>query len=563
MRHLFRFLTKSLYAQWWRLLLVLGTLILFILIPLRLGNDEYFDENREPKRVYCAPLFEENLYSTRSYELNTTETLMTNQDVEEYESFLPIILKGPIADQNTFYVAQDGDDVSGNGSRTMPWGTISYALEQVPDQSLILVQPGTYTGKISYNRLAEAGITLRSEVPYLANLENDGRVFEIFYGRGLIVEGFKISHIGPSVEELYLIQIQDADEEHLAGSNIILRNNIIHDSFNNDLIKVNHNASHVLIEGNIFYNQGGPEVDNHLDINSVDYVTVQDNIFFNDFMGSGRVDDNLGGHFIVVKDSNGDSDGHIGSNEITIRRNIFLNWQGEDGNSFIGLGDGANTEYYQAMNVLIENNLMIGNSPDKIHTTLKLISSKGITFRNNTVTGNLPANTYAIRTCIANQDYVNTEIHLFNNIWSDPSGTMGADSPWGNNDFSISPSGTILSFILGTNLYWNGNNPVPADHEDMINYLSDINPILSDPMLPQIPSNILLPRFDPNTGLIGGQFLSIRDAFIYLVQTYAFPASNSPVINHADPGNSPIDDILGFPRENGGPPDIGAVEIQN
>ena len=37
---------------------------------------------------------------------------------------------------------------------------------------------------------------------------------------------------------------------------------------------------------NVFYNQSGS--DEHIDINSVTDVLVQDNVFFNDFAGSGR-----------------------------------------------------------------------------------------------------------------------------------------------------------------------------------------------------------------------------------------------------------------------------------
>lgn len=40
------------------------------------------------------------------------------------------------------------------------------------------------------------------------------------------------------------------------GERITLRNNIIHDSYNNDLLKIVSGARHIFIEGNIFYNQG-------------------------------------------------------------------------------------------------------------------------------------------------------------------------------------------------------------------------------------------------------------------------------------------------------------------
>ena len=43
--------------------------------------------------------------------------------------------------------------------------------------------------------------------------------------------------------------------------------------------EVNNGAEDALIEGNLFFNQSGS--DEHIDINSVVGVTVQDNIFIN------------------------------------------------------------------------------------------------------------------------------------------------------------------------------------------------------------------------------------------------------------------------------------------
>ena len=63
------------------------------------------------------------------------------------------------------------------------------------------------------------------------------------------------------------------------AENIVLRNNIIHDSYNNDLLKIYNGCKDVLIENNIFYNQGDSE--EHIDVNSVVDVTIQGNIFFN------------------------------------------------------------------------------------------------------------------------------------------------------------------------------------------------------------------------------------------------------------------------------------------
>jgi hypothetical protein len=551
------------------LIFAIGILVLLSIWPGTLESTAAYDMDNPPvSRDYNPPVSRD--FSARSLQQtsihaasNRVSSLPIAQaptGPQESKVFFPVFISPGGGSPETFYVATDGDDLGGDGSEADPWGTINYALEQVPDGALILVKPGTYTGMITYERMVEQGITLRSEVPYLAHLQNNAHVVQIYHGNLLSIEGFDISHIGPGADR-YIIQIQDPDGLHECGAHITLRNNVIHDSYNNDLVKVNNNASHILIEGNVFYNMGGPETDSHLDINSVDYVTIQDNIFFNDYRGSGRVNENISGHFIVLKDSNGDSDGHVGTNEITIRRNIFLNWQGNQGNAFIGLGDGSFVDYYQAQNILIENNLMLGNSTERIHAVVKATNARGVVFRSNTIVGDLPANAYFIRTLVENPAVANDDYGIYNNIWSDATGTMGAEEAGGTNDFSISPLNSVLNFALETNLYWNGPNPVPADAEDIIQYTVDTDPLLGNPSLPNIPRRIILPRLDPATGLIGGQFSTIREAFIYLVQTYGTPTLTGAGIDQADPQQMPADDILGNPRALGGLPDIGAVEI--
>ena len=173
-------------------------------------------------------------------------------------------------------------------------------------------------------------------VPYQSRLRHDEKVINCHLCRGITLEGFDIAHDGPNAGR-YLIQIQDADGKGEGGRNVILRNNVIHDSYNNDLVKVNNGAHKITIEGNLFYNQNGS--DSHVDVNSATEVTIQDNVFFNDFAGSGRTNNNDTGSFIVVKDSNGNDDRNLGSRDIIIRRNIMLNWEGLSSNTFIVVGE--------------------------------------------------------------------------------------------------------------------------------------------------------------------------------------------------------------------------------
>lgn len=464
------------------------------------------------------------------------------------------------AQANIFYVATDGSDQSGDGASTTPWATITHAVDSVPDGSTILVRPGTYTGRVRLRQTFTQGIVIRSEIPYLAKLRNSSTVVTCFYGQGIIVEGFDIAHSGPGAGAL-VIQIQDLIGEPGGDDRvgrITLRNNILHDSYNNDILKINNGAEHVLVEGNIFYNQTGS--DEHIDINSVTDVVVQDNVFFNDFAGSGRVNGNNTSSYIVIKDSNADHDTVIGSERITVRRNVFLNWEGSTGANFVLIGEDGKP-YYEAEDVLVENNLLLGNSSNVMRAPFGVKGGKNILFRNNTVVGDLPSLAFVMRLNSEGSNPPNENIQFFNNIWSDSTGTMGAENPSRPNDFSDTPPGQTVSFQLQNNLFWNGGGSIPFDSNELINYTDDAAGLIDDPNLPE-QTNVTLPRWDPNRVRFADGSLTIRQAFERLVITYGVPTGESPIIDAADPGFSPSEDILGNPRPIGATQDIGAVELE-
>ncbi|MCA9918750.1 MAG: hypothetical protein KC445_12400 [Anaerolineales bacterium] len=466
---------------------------------------------------------------------------------------LPIVMNN----YKVFYVATTGSDATGDGSQSNPWATISFASDQVVDGATILVQPGDYYGYVNLRAQFDEGILITSAVPYQARLRYNEKVVNCHLCRGITLEGFDIAHSGPGAGR-YVIQIQDAEGLGNGGRDFVLRNNIIHDSYNNDLVKVNNGASQVTIEGNIFYNQTGS--DSHVDVNSATHITIQDNVFFNDFAGSGRINNNDTGSFIVVKDSNGSSDQYLGSSHIIIRRNVLFNWEGLDSNAFIVIGEDS-VNYYQAYNVLIENNLLLGNANNQARAAFGVKGSRDIIFRHNTIVGDLPAKAFAMRLNLQANNLINSNIAFYNNIWSDPTGTMGAEGPGLPNDFSDTLPSETESFVLLNNLYWNGGAAIPVDSSELINITDDPVALVGNPGLAG-QGGLVLPRWDAGNGRFADNATTIREVFNRLVLLYGVFANNSPAIDQANPAFSPAEDILGVPRQSGSP-DIGAYEYQS
>lgn len=452
-----------------------------------------------------------------------------------------------------FHVAIDGSNASGDGSPGNPWATIDFAIDQVASGDRILVGPGTYNGRSRLDREFDPPVTILAEPRYRARLQHDGgAAIVVFTGRNIIVEGFEITH-APGNTGALVVQVQDllgAFNGSNGGtdpvvSGIVFRDNIIHTSTNNDLLKINNGVEDVLVQGNLFYDQSGS--DEHIDINSVIGVTVEDNVFFNT---SARPDTSS---FIVVKDSNGTSDTVQGVQDVTIRRNVFLNWNGSGGQSFVRFGEDG-TAFYETDGAVLENNLMLGNSSDLMRSSLTVQGSNEILVRNNTVVGDLPSRSFAGRLIAGGANMPNANLVLTQNVWSDPTGTMGAEAFTGVDLFDA-PAGQTASALLEANLYFNGGNAIPSDTGQALRFADDASPVVADPLLPD--NTALIPPTWNGTQFADGS-TSIREVFERLVADYGTPAAGSPAIDAGDPLLSSPEDILG--RLRGDAPDLGAVE---
>jgi hypothetical protein len=447
-----------------------------------------------------------------------------------------------------YWVAPDGSN--GNlGTFAEPWATLEYASANVPDSGCtVWFKDGTYSGLNNLKERFTATTSFKAVNPYLVILENDGLTIELDGVRNMLFEGFRLRHAGPGAGD-YVVIMDRRDD--VWSENVTFRNNLFHDAYNNDLLKIHNGARFITVENNIFYNQG--ESDQHIDVNSVTDIVIQDNIFFNDFAGSGRTDDSNTKHFIVVKDSNEYTDGQEGAERITIRRNIFLNWEG-DAETFVQIGNDGKP-YHEAKVVWVVNNLMIGNSDNMANAAFGVRGAKDVTFANNTVVGNLPGSAFAFWLNITGENPLNQNIAFFNNIWADPTGTMGANAAGDGNKFANGDPAATTNLTLDSNLYWNGGVAIPSG--DPISPTEDARRLVADPELNTDQAGLVLPRWQGTDFLSGNT--TIRQEFERLVAAYGRLPSTSPAIGQADPTLAPVDDILGNFR--GAVMEMGAFEF--
>jgi hypothetical protein len=404
---------------------------------------------------------------------------------------------------------------------------------------------------------------LKAENDYRVTLTNvqggqGGEAFGIFTpgAARIVVEGFvftnaDLSYTCPGGREAnVLVHFQDACD-------IVFRDNILHGNNTpgacNELLKINRGDTlyyprHITVSGNVFYDRPSAGGTDLIDAVRPGELDICDNIFFERSSPGSQ-------SFITIKREVPDASIPAAyrparSPRHRVYRNVFLNWDGLSDQAFVQFGEDADSTP-MITNSVIENNLMIGNSARPIVAAIQLKGCRGITVRANTVCGNLPGGTYGLRIGTEGSNPRSSDFAIVNNVWSDPTGTMGTRF--------VNVYGDVDAATIGLdhNLFWNAGSALPG--QGAVLPSADLNRIVSDPLLPTDQSSIVLPVWDDaNHRFLSGS-TTIREEFVRLVTAYGAIPAGSPARSGADPAAMPADDILGNRRDAA--PDIGCYEF--
>jgi hypothetical protein len=451
---------------------------------------------------------------------------------------------------STHYVSPKGSDANGDGSREKPWQTVTHAINAVPDDGgEIVLQDGEYHESVSVTRAFSNRCIVRAENSKRAHLISPpgrNRALSCYGAANIAFNGLEISGSGGTAEE-YLVHISEKSRE------LLFLGCLIHDGYNNDLIKINDGAHDVWFTFCFIFNQPDANGDELFDINTVTDVSLQYCTLFEDYAGSGRKVNNQGDAFIVIKNSGSPPNF---ARRIALRGNIFLNYLGKPDEAFVLLGEDGKP-FFEAQDITIENNLFVCNSPMRYWGAVLFKGGlKHIVVRANTFVGhpNVQWSGGFAGSCLRIGDNPPQEdLDFANNIFDDPTGNMPRFSMTRGDVFA---AGHLP--VMRNNLYWNAGKPIPAEKTDVVIPSRDAKAIFADPLLPAQGQQMILPRIDPATGdFLSGRIDAVGE-FDRLATAYAWLGATSPAIAAADPSDMPLTDILG--NQRGPHPDLGCLQ---
>lgn len=447
--------------------------------------------------------------------------------------------------------AYDNDLVVGAGGL----GSIREALDQASSnrwsEVKITVEAGHQEGVLEGTLGVFADALVVSAEPYRARIE----AIDLSGGdlaQHITFQGFDFGDANGIVIKLDGGQTTNENIHH-----VTFRNNVIHDSGANDVVKVNAGSNNITFERNILYGHH----DDAMDLNSVEHVYVHDNVFF-DVTGERNL--------LVIKDSTqvGSPDFYESTRHAYVRRNVFVNWRGAGNSAMLYLGEDNDRDQYAVQLAVVESNLFIGNGDVTAGFTapIALRGVRDITIRNNTFNGGFAngRNWAFLAWAITEPELLRTEdLYIYNNAWV-------ANAGVGTARFSNSDPAHVGDFLLENNLYWNAGQPIPQADQGVINYTADAAAVMDDPLLPDVPDQIPLPTWDPRRGMFADGSSTVCEAFEVLVSNYAQPGPGSAVVDAGtaqvpaaagdESPNVPLDRDL-FGRARDGAPDIGALEL--
>lgn len=439
-----------------------------------------------------------------------------------------------------FYLATTGNDHTNCGSITDPCATIDYMIPRVPDNgSTIIVRDGTYTGifKVS-NRKFTNWLTIRAEHRYQALIRNSGNfALAIFNAGHVILQGFDVARTDPGSTDPLLAHIFQASDH------IILIDNMLHDSQNNDVMKINEGSTPILLTRNLFWNQfsGAGQL---IDANGTHDTFMVNNMYFENYTGALPADSN---HFVIVKDS----DLTQNSRRNWVIGEVMLNWEQRNGSAFVGAGEDG-LAWYETQDMHIQNCLMIRNSIYTQRSATNFKGVKGIAYTNNTIVGSGPTHEMAFRANDEGANPPNMDIAFNNNIWS-------VTAPNSQVAFDSSANTQNQNFTLFHNVAWNYGQPLPTGCGDggctnIVEFSSDPAGIITDPGFAS-QAGIQLPIWN-GTSFPSGE-TDIWSEAKRIALAYGTP-TNATIYGTADKDTAPYEDLLFRPR--GSSPDPGAIQ---